>query len=102
MDWLDEICCVLGNLIREPTVSEPVVAVGPLASPTLRNRVVGGPRCTPGLEDRACDTGKLAEYFAPSGPAVGVRLIITGGYAPNCTGWLPVRRAMLFDARRHR
>ena len=48
---------------------------------TLRNRVVMGSMHT-GLEDRARDTDRLAEYFAERARG-GVGLIITGGYAPN-------------------
>ena len=53
---------------------------------TLRNRVVMGSMHT-GLEDRAGDIDKLAAYFAERARG-GVGLIITGGYAPNRTGWL--------------
>lgn len=70
---------------------------------TLDNRVVMGSMHT-GLEDRAADIGKLAEYFAERARG-GVGLIITGGYAPNRTGWLlPFASAMVSsaDARRHR
>jgi 2,4-dienoyl-CoA reductase (NADPH2) len=70
---------------------------------TLRNRVIMGSMHT-GLEDRARDTGKLAEYFAERARG-RVGLIITGGYAPNRTGWLlPFAAEMLSsaDARRHR
>ncbi len=70
---------------------------------TLRNRVVMGSMHT-GLEDRAKDTGKLAEYFAERARG-GVGLIITGGYAPNRTGWLLPFAAQLVsssEARRHR
>lgn len=70
---------------------------------TLNNRVVMGSMHT-GLEDRASDIGKLAEYFAERARG-GVGLIITGGYAPNRTGWLlPFASAMITaaDARRHR
>ncbi|BBZ22266.1 NADPH-dependent 2,4-dienoyl-CoA reductase [Mycolicibacter hiberniae] len=70
---------------------------------TLSNRVVMGSMHT-GLEDRAADTGKLAEYFAARARG-GVGLIITGGYAPNRSGWLlPFASAMTTraDARRHR
>jgi len=70
---------------------------------TLRNRVIMGSMHT-GLEDRAKDTGKLAEYFAERARG-RVGLIITGGYAPNRTGWLlPFAAEMLSsaDARRHR
>ncbi|CAA0122770.1 2,4-dienoyl-CoA reductase [Mycolicibacterium vanbaalenii] len=70
---------------------------------TLRNRVVMGSMHT-GLEDRARDTDRLAEYFAERARG-GVGLIITGGYAPNRTGWLlPFAAQMISpaDARRHR
>ncbi|OPX05696.1 NADPH-dependent 2,4-dienoyl-CoA reductase [Mycobacterium sp. AT1] len=70
---------------------------------TLRNRVVMGSMHT-GLEDRARDTDRLAAYFAERARG-GVGLIITGGYAPNRTGWLlPFAAEMLSssDARRHR
>ena len=70
---------------------------------TLKNRVVMGSMHT-GLEDRARDTGRLAAYFAERARG-GVGLIITGGYAPNRTGWLlPFAAEMLSsgDARRHR
>ncbi|MFI6867659.1 FAD-dependent oxidoreductase [Nocardia sp. NPDC050406] len=53
---------------------------------TLRNRVVMGSMHT-GLEDRAWNTNRLAAYFAERAKG-GVGLIITGGYAPNRTGWL--------------
>lgn len=70
---------------------------------TLRNRVIMGSMHT-GLEDRARDTDKLAAYFAERARG-GVGLIITGGYAPNRTGWLlPFAAEMISaaDARRHR
>ncbi len=70
---------------------------------TLRNRVVMGSMHT-GLEDRARDTGRLAEFFAERARG-GVGLIITGGYAPNRSGWLlPFAAQMVSasDARRHR
>ncbi len=57
-----------------------------LGHTTLRNRVVMGSMHT-GLEDRAWDTNKLAAYFAERARG-GIGLIITGGYAPNRTGWL--------------
>jgi 2,4-dienoyl-CoA reductase (NADPH2) len=53
---------------------------------TLPNRVVMGSMHT-GLEDRARDTGRLAEYFAERARG-GAGLMITGGYAPNKEGWL--------------
>lgn len=70
---------------------------------TLRNRVVMGSMHT-GLEDRARDTDRLAVYFTERARG-GVGLIITGGYAPNRTGWLlPFAAQMVSsaDARRHR
>ncbi|MDY6999809.1 MAG: NADPH-dependent 2,4-dienoyl-CoA reductase, partial [Actinomycetota bacterium] len=70
---------------------------------TLRNRVVMGSMHT-GLEDRARDIGRLAEYFAERARG-GAGLIITGGYAPNRTGWLLPFAAQMTsasDARRHR
>ncbi|MET7767228.1 NADPH-dependent 2,4-dienoyl-CoA reductase [Nocardia sp. NPDC005366] len=70
---------------------------------TLRNRVVMGSMHT-GLEDRAWDTNKLAAYFAERAKG-GVGLIITGGYAPNRTGWLLPFGAKLTnktEAYRHR
>ncbi len=82
-----------------PTLLSPL----DLGFTTLRNRVVMGSMHT-GLEDRARDTGRLAQYFAERARG-GVGLIITGGYAPNRTGWLlPFAAQMLSssDARRHR
>lgn len=70
---------------------------------TLPNRVVMGSMHT-GLEDRAGNIDRLAAYFAERARG-GVGLIITGGYAPNRTGWLlPFAAAMTTasDARRHR
>ena len=70
---------------------------------TLRNRVIMGSIHT-GLEDRAWNTGRLAAYFAERARG-GVALIITGGYAPNRTGWLLPLGAKLtnrIEARRHR
>ncbi|BBX95487.1 NADPH-dependent 2,4-dienoyl-CoA reductase [Mycobacterium lacus] len=70
---------------------------------TLRNRVVMGSMHT-GLEDRARHLDRLAEYFAERARG-GVGLIITGGYAPNRTGWLlPFASELVTaaEARRHR
>ena len=70
---------------------------------TLRNRVIMGSMHT-GLEDRASHIDRLAAYFAERARG-GVGLIITGGYAPNRTGWLlPFAAQMLSssEARRHR
>ena len=70
---------------------------------TLRNRVIMGSMHT-GLEDRTRDIDRLAEYFAERARG-DVGLIITGGYAPNRTGWLLPFAAQLVssaEARRHR
>lgn len=53
---------------------------------TLRNRVVMGSMHT-GMEDRGKDLPKLAAYFAERARG-GVGLMVTGGFAPNRTGWL--------------
>jgi 2,4-dienoyl-CoA reductase (NADPH2) len=69
----------------------------------LRNRVIMGSMHT-GLEDRARHIDRLAEYFAERARG-GVGLIITGGYAPNRTGWLlPFAAELVSSAqtRRHR
>ncbi|MGW6660765.1 FAD-dependent oxidoreductase [Rhodococcus sp. NPDC055024] len=82
-----------------PRLLEPL----DLGFTTLKNRVVMGSIHT-GLEDRAKDTDRLAEYFAERARG-GVGLIITGGYAPNRTGWLLPFGAKLtnrVEARRHR
>ncbi|MGW5384095.1 oxidoreductase [Nocardia sp. NPDC003963] len=74
-----------------------------VGSTTLRNRVVMGSMHT-GLEDRAWDANRLAAYFAERARG-GVGLIITGGYAPNRTGWLLPFGAKLTnrtEAYRHR
>jgi 2,4-dienoyl-CoA reductase (NADPH2) len=70
---------------------------------TLRNRVIMGSMHT-GLEDRARNADRLAAYFAERAHG-GVGLIITGGYAPNRTGWLLPFASDLTtpaQARRHR
>ncbi|MEV3902168.1 NADPH-dependent 2,4-dienoyl-CoA reductase [Mycobacterium sp. NPDC050551] len=82
-----------------PTLLSPL----DLGFTTLRNRVVMGSMHT-GLEDRARDTDRLAGYFAERARG-GVGLIITGGYAPNRTGWLLPFASQLTsssEARRHR
>ena len=70
---------------------------------SLKNRVIMGSMHT-GLEDRAKDLPKLAAYFAERARG-GVGLIVTGGYAPNRTGWLTPFASRLGthkEARRHR
>lgn len=84
---------------RYPTLLSPL----DIGCTTLRNRVVMGSMHT-GLEDRAANIDRLAEYFAERARG-GVGLIITGGYAPNREGWLlPFAAQMIsrVQARRHR
>lgn len=86
-------------MIAYPNLLSPL----DLGFTTLRNRVVMGSMHT-GLEDRAGHVDRLAEYFAERARG-GVGLIITGGYAPNRTGWLLPFAAQLVsstEARRHR
>ena len=74
-----------------------------LGHTTLRNRVVMGSMHT-GLEDRAWNVRRLAAYFAERARGE-VGLIVTGGYAPNRTGWLLPFGAKLTsrtEAYRHR
>ncbi|MFN8089221.1 MAG: NADPH-dependent 2,4-dienoyl-CoA reductase [Mycobacterium sp.] len=84
---------------RYPTLLSPL----DIGCTTLRNRVVMGSMHT-GLEDRAANIDRLAEYFAERARG-GVGLIITGGYAPNREGWLLPFAAQMISraqARRHR
>ncbi|MFW5469169.1 FAD-dependent oxidoreductase [Knoellia sp. CPCC 206435] len=70
---------------------------------TLPNRVVMGSMHT-GLEDRARDFPKLAEFFAERARG-GAGLIITGGFAPNIEGTLLPLASKLTtrrEARQHR
>ena len=70
---------------------------------TLPNRVLMGSMHT-GLEDRAGDFPKLAAYFAERA-AGGVGLMVTGGFAPNVTGWLKPFGGKLsrsWEVRKHR
>ncbi|UXA19031.1 NADPH-dependent 2,4-dienoyl-CoA reductase [Mycobacterium sp. SMC-4] len=70
---------------------------------TLPNRVVMGSMHL-GLEDRPGDVSALAEFYAQRA-AGGVALIITGGIAPNRTGWLlPLagKLSTVREAHRHR
>ncbi|TCC58503.1 NADPH-dependent 2,4-dienoyl-CoA reductase [Kribbella pittospori] len=69
----------------------------------LPNRVIMGSMHT-GLEDRLKDLPKLAAYFAERARG-GVGLMVTGGYAPNRTGWLTPFGSLLTSrrqARKHR
>ncbi|WP_370970148.1 FAD-dependent oxidoreductase [Amycolatopsis sp. cg9] len=65
-----------------PTLLSPL----DLGFTTLRNRVLMGSMHT-GLEDKASHFPELAEYYAERARG-GVGLIVTGGFAPNKTGWL--------------
>ncbi|MEQ0561605.1 NADPH-dependent 2,4-dienoyl-CoA reductase [Amycolatopsis sp. NEAU-NG30] len=70
---------------------------------TLRNRVLMGSMHT-GLEDKAAHFPALAEYYAERARG-GVGLIVTGGFAPNRTGWLLPLASKLTtsaEAREHR
>jgi 2,4-dienoyl-CoA reductase (NADPH2) len=53
---------------------------------TLPNRVLMGSMHV-GLEDRPKNLSRLAEFYAERARG-GVGLIVTGGFAPNRTGWL--------------
>jgi 2,4-dienoyl-CoA reductase (NADPH2) len=64
---------------------------------TLRNRVVMGSMHTL-LEEKARDRRKLAAFYAERARG-GVGLIVTGGYAPNRTGWLTPDGGKLTTAR---
>lgn len=84
---------------RFPHLFEPLE----LGHVTLPNRVVMGSMHT-GLEDRARDIPRLAAYYAERAHG-GVGLIVTGGYAPNRSGWLLPLGAKLTstaEALRHR
>ncbi|UIJ34934.1 NADPH-dependent 2,4-dienoyl-CoA reductase [Allobranchiibius sp. GilTou73] len=64
---------------------------------TLPNRVVMGSMHT-GMEDRAKHFGELAEYFAERARG-GTGLMITGGFAPDTTGWLLPAGSQLTSSR---
>ena len=92
-----------GEAVTGPTNYPILLSPIDVGATTLRNRVIMGSIHT-GLEDRAWNTGRLAAYFAERARG-GVALIITGGYAPNRTGWLLPFGAKLtnrIEARRHR
>jgi 2,4-dienoyl-CoA reductase (NADPH2) len=70
---------------------------------TLPNRVLMGSMHT-GLEDKAADFDKLAEYFAERARG-GVGLMVTGGISPSIEGWLKPfggRLSMPWHVARHR
>ncbi|GAA1667658.1 NADPH-dependent 2,4-dienoyl-CoA reductase [Kribbella yunnanensis] len=82
-----------------PNLLEPL----DLGHVVLPNRVIMGSMHT-GLEDRLSDLQKLAAYFAERARG-GVGLMVTGGYAPNRTGWLTPFGSTLStrrQARKHR
>jgi 2,4-dienoyl-CoA reductase (NADPH2) len=69
----------------------------------IPNRVLMGSMHT-GLEDRARNFPRLAEYFAERARG-GVGLIVTGGIAPNRAGWVAPfagRLASRKEVRRHK
>ena len=69
----------------------------------IRNRVLMGSIHT-GLEDRASDFPKLAEYFAARARG-GAGLLVSGGIAPNRAGWAKPFAGKLSSSRevpRHR
>src|SRR4249919_3053143 len=69
----------------------------------LANRIVMGSMHT-GLEDRAVDFPKLAEYFAARARG-GAGLLVSGGIAPNRAGWAKPFAGKLSSSRevaRHR
>lgn len=69
------------------TVTYPhLLAPLDLGFTTLKNRSLMGSMHT-GLEDRARDFPKLAAYFAERARG-GAGLLVTGGFAPNISGWL--------------
>ena len=65
-----------------PNLTKPL----DLGHVVLKNRILMGSMHT-GLEDRFYNYGRLAEYFAERARG-GVGLMVTGGIAPNRTGWL--------------
>lgn len=70
---------------------------------SLRNRVIMSSMHT-GFEDRAKEFPRLAEFYAERARG-GAGLIITGGFAPNRSGWLYPFASKLTsrnEARKHR
>lgn len=82
---------------RMPTAFRRLLAPLDLGFTTLRNRVIMGSMHT-GLEDRARDIPRLAEFYAERARG-GVGLIITGGFAPNRQGWLMPFAAQMLTTR---
>jgi 2,4-dienoyl-CoA reductase (NADPH2) len=86
-------------MTRYPNLLAPL----DLGYTTLPNRVVMGSMHV-GLEDRPKHLSRLAEFYAERARG-GVALIVTGGFAPNRTGWLLPMAGKVTTARdadRHR
>ena len=101
IDWLDEVTAALPGDSHD-CLSESVVPVGSWVHHAAQPGGHGLDAHRPGRPGRHID--RLAEYFAERARG-GVGLIITGGYAPNRTGWLlPFASEMVSaaQARRHR
>ncbi|HRQ34808.1 MAG TPA: NADPH-dependent 2,4-dienoyl-CoA reductase [Chiayiivirga sp.] len=84
---------------RHPLLFSPL----DLGHCVLPNRVLMGSMHT-GLEDRRRDFPKLAAYFAERARG-GVALMVTGGIAPNVSGWVKPFAGKLswpWEARKHR
>ncbi len=93
------------GIIRDVTTSPYPHLLAPLdlGFTTLANRVLMGSMHT-GLEDKAEDYPRLAEYLAERARG-GVGLIVTGGIAPNMAGWTKPFAGKLTNSRevsRHR
>ena len=91
--------------MRDVTTSPYTHLLSPLdlGFTTLPNRVLMGSMHT-GLEDKAEDYPRLAEYLAERARG-GVGLIVTGGIAPNVAGWSKPFAGKLTNSRevaRHR
>ncbi|MFC3194216.1 FAD-dependent oxidoreductase [Marinicella sediminis] len=82
-----------------PHVFEPLT----VGNKTIKNRVLMGSMHT-GLEDRAKNYPKLAEYFRQRA-AGEAGIMVTGGIAPNISGWVGPFSGFLkygFQVKRHR
>ena len=94
VDWCDEVLAALEpQHPRHPTGQDRddspyphLLAPLDLGFTTLRNRVLMGSMHV-GLEDRPKNLHRLAAFYAERARG-GVGLIVTGGFAPNRTGWL--------------
>ncbi len=82
-----------------PKLFEPLTISGH----TIKNRILMGSMHT-GLEDRAKNYHKLAEYFKKRAEGEA-GIIVTGGIAPNIRGWVAPLSGFLkynFQIKRHR